>query len=447
MISVRTRTPAHVERSNVMKSSNRFGLSLVAATSACLLVAGCTGSTSGGDDGGDSSSGKSQTIKWLIEEPEDAEALKALRDHVAEDFTKDSGVKVEIDTLPFENMRTVLQTQLRSGGGPDVFNWGSGPGFGGALAKNGLLLDLTDAYEENGWEVFDFAKETVTTDGKVYGVPGELETIGVFYNKDMFEEMGLEEPATLADLEAAAKAAKDKGVVAMAAADQEGWEGGHYLSMALASMAGPEEMQAIITGEQSWDSPAVVDALELWADFNDKGYLVESPTSVDYDTAIAQYWTGDAAMIPTGSWLVGELDDNAKFESGYVPFPSSDGQGTFTAGLGSGPFVSAATDNKEAALKFVDFLASAEHGEWTVENLHSIPPIPIETEGLDVSPLFADVLKSTAELAEGGQFGQNIDVAVSDAVNEAMYDGFQGILTGQESPEEAAAGMAEAAKS
>lgn len=432
-----------------MKSSpKRFSSSLAAAAAASLLIAGCTGGTSSdSSDGDEGDSTGPQTIKWLIEEPEDADALKALEQHIAENFTQDSDITVEIDTLPFENMRTVLQTQLRSGEGPDVFNWGSGPSFGGALAEAGLLLDLTDAYEENGWEVFDFAKETVTVDDKIYGVPGELETIGVFYNKDMFEDMGLEEPQTLADLEAAAAAAQDAGVVPMAAADQEGWEGGHYLSMALASEAGAEEMQAIISGEQSWDSPSVVSAFELWADFNDQGFLGESPTSVDYDTAIAQYWSGEAAMIPTGSWLVGEIDDNADFESGYIPFPSSGGPGTFTAGLGSGPFVSASTDNEEAAVEFVDFLASPEHGEWTVENLHSIPPIPIDTEGLDVSPLFAEVLQTTAELAGSGEFGQNIDVAVSDAVNEAMYDGFQGILTGQLSPDEAAARMADAAGS
>ncbi len=156
-----------------MKSStSRFRLSLWAAA-ACLLATACTGTTSNDDDGGDGGdSGGPQSIKWLIEEPEDAEALQALQDHVAEDFTAETDIEVEIDTLPFENMRTVLQTQLRSGEGPDVFNWGSGPSFGGALAEAGLLLDLTDAYEENGWEVYDFAKETVTVDGKVYGVPG-----------------------------------------------------------------------------------------------------------------------------------------------------------------------------------------------------------------------------------------------------------------------------------
>jgi hypothetical protein len=66
---------------------------------------------------------------------------------------------------------------------------------------------------------------------------------------------------------------------------------------------------------------------------------------------------------------------------------------------------------------------------------------------LDVSPLNAQVLEDTATLGQSGDFGYNIDVMVSDQVNEAMYDGFQGVLTGQMSAEEAAAGMAAAAES
>jgi len=425
-------------------SISRLRLPLATVLAASLALAGCTGTTSTETE--QDTSGP-QTITWLIEEPEDAEALKALREHVATDFTEESDVTVEIKTLPFDTMRTVLQTQLRSGDGPDVINWGSGPGFGGALADAGMLLDLSDAYEENDWQVYDFAKETVTQDDLVYGVPGELETIGVFYNKDKFEELGLEEPQNLDDLETALAAAKDEGMIGMAAPDKEGWEGGHYLSMALASQAGPDEMLSIINGEESWDSPDVVTSFDLWRNYNDAGYLTESPTSVDYDTGIAQFWSGDSLMLATGSWLVGELDDNADFEVGYIPFPGPDDPGTFTAGLGSGPMISASSSHQDAALEFVDFLASEEHGAWTVENLHTIPPIPIDTEGLDISPLNAEVLATTAELAESGSFGRNIDVLVSDAINEAMYDGMQGVLTGQMTPEEAAAGMADAAES
>ena len=412
----------------------------VAAAGLSMILTGCTGG------GGSSSSdgGGANSIKYLIEEPEDAEALTALKDHVGE-FEKDSGVEVKISTLPLDTMRTLLQSQLRSGEGPDVFAWGSGPGFGGALAEAGLVKDLTASYEKHDWNVYDFTKERVTVDGKIYGIPGEMESIGLFYNKETFAELGLQEPKSLEDLEAAAAAIRKSGKIPMAVGDKEGWEGGHLLSMTLSSAVGADGMEALFAGEESWDSPEVVAALELWRGFNEKGYLTRSPTSVDYDNSAAQFYSGEAAMIPTGSWLVGEIDDNTDFEVGYIPFPAPDGPGIFSAGLGSGPYVSATTKKTDAAVKFLDFLASEEHGKWTVENLHSIPPMPLDTAGLEASPLFAQVLKDTATLSSSGDFGYNIDVLTTDAFNEAMYDGVQAVLTGQKKPDEVAADLDAAA--
>jgi raffinose/stachyose/melibiose transport system substrate-binding protein len=421
---------------------------VLAAATVGLLLTACTGGASQPSaNTGTASDGGGKTVKYLIEEQEDAEAFKALETHIG-DFEKESGIDVTVSTLPLDTMRTVLQTQLRSGEGPDVFNWGSGPGFGGALAKAGLLMDLTDQYTANKWQVYDFAKERVTFDGKTYGVPGEMETIGIFYNKDLFSKLGITEPKTMADLEAAAKKIKadGNGVVPMAVSDKEGWQGGHLLSMALSSDIGSEGLNSLLNGSKSWNSPEVVSALKVWQDFNKAGYLPKSPTSVDYDTSTASFYSGEAAMIPTGSWLVAEIDNNAKFEAGYIPFPSPDGPGIFTGGLGSGPFVSAGTKNRDAALKFVNFLASPEHGRWTVENLATIPPQPVDTKGLKVSPLFAKVLKDTETLSTSSDFGVNIDVLTTDKFNETMYDGVQAVLTGQQTPEEVAAELQQAAE-
>ncbi len=425
-------------------------MAAAATTTALLTLAACTGTTGSPDDadGGDGASdGGPVEIRYLIEEQEDADALALIEGRLDEFEAQNDGVTVNLQTAPIDSMRSVLQTQLRSGEGPDVFRWGSGPSFGGALIEAGLVMDLTEAYEENGWEVYDFAKEQVTVDGKIYGIPGEPETIGVFYNKDVFDNLGIAEPTTLEELDQAAAAAKEAGFVPFAVSNQEGWQGGHLLSMALSSRIGSDRLQALIAGEESWNSPDVVAALQQWKDWQTAGYLTEFPTSIDYDSGTALFLSGEAAMIPNGTWFADAIVADADFEAGYIPFPTEDGQGFFTAGLGSGQWVSAQTEHPEESIALLDFLASEEQGQWVVENLQLIPPFPVDTEGLDISPLFAQVLEDTEALATGeADFGINIDAVAEDELNKAMYDGMQGLFTGQATAEQVAQSLDEASK-
>ncbi len=429
--------PDVVERPLPVRSSSKV---LVGST-VCLLMAACTGQTASSEGGGGGGGGGTGTLRYLVEQLENADELSRLEERLTE-FEESSGIDVEVQQLDIDTMRTVLQTQLRSQDGPDVINWGSGPGSGEALAEAGLLYDLTGAYEENDWEVYDFAKERVTYDGKVYGIPGEMETVGLYYNAQILSDLGLEPPRTLDELRAACQAVADAGLIPMAFGDQEGWPGSHLLSMALSSALGPDGMEALLAGETSWDSPEVIDALTFWQEANTNGWLGQSPVSVDYDTMTAQYIAGEAAMIPTGSWFVNDLALAADFESGYVPFPAPDGEGVFSSGLGSGPFVAANTDDPEGAIALLDFLVSEEHGQWTVENLQAIPPRPVDTSGLDVDPLLAQVLDQVSTLSEGGgELGYNIDVLMPEAFNDVMFDGVQAVLTGQSTPAEVAASL------
>jgi raffinose/stachyose/melibiose transport system substrate-binding protein len=415
----------------------------VAVAAIGLAMTACTGTGAApSSDGGE----KSKTIRYLVEQPEDAATLKKLETHIG-DFEKSSGIDVKLEAMPSENMRTVLQTQLRSGEGPDVFSWGSGPGYAGALAKAGLLYDLTDAYKKYKWPIYPFAKERVTFDGKTVGVPGEMETVGLYYNKDLFAKFGIKAPQNLAELKAASETLRAKKIVPIAASDKEGWQGGHLLSMALSSAIGSQGMDALLKGEKSWNSPEVVSALKLWEDFGKSGDLPDFPTSLSYDGANALFYSGKAAMVPTGSWLIGELEKNAKFAVGYIPFPAESGPGIFTGGLGSGPFVSAGSPNTEAALKLVDFLASPAHARWIVENLGTIPPQPVDVSGMKLSPLLTQTLRDTSKLADGkGDLGYNIDVLTTDVFNKAMWDGVQGILSGQRTAEEVAKDLDSASK-
>jgi raffinose/stachyose/melibiose transport system substrate-binding protein len=412
---------------------NILGLTTTAAVAA-LALAACTGAPPASQSQGDA-----KEIRYLIAQPETPEQLALVKEDLKK-FESTSGIKVKLDVLPNDNLQTILQTQLRSGEGPDVFDYGTGPAFSGVLAKAGLLYDLTDAYQTRGWKIYPFAKERSTFDGKAVGIPANIDEIGIFYNKEIFSKLGITEPTNLQSLKDAAAKIKAAGIVPFAVADKDGWEGGHLLSMALSSRVGTAKMDELLTGKTPWSSPDVVAALQVWDDLNKSGYLSKSPTAVAYDNANSLFFAGKAAMNPTGSWLTQGIEKNAKFEAGFIPFPSEQDKGIFSGGLGSGTFISAKTTKTDAALKFLEHLVSAERGRWQVENLHTIPAFPVDTAGVKVPPLFSQVLENTSEITKSGTnaFGYNIDVLTTDAFNKAMWDGVQGVFSGQKSPDQVA---------
>lgn len=409
---------------------------LVLGTAAiiALTLSGCTGGAPQTDSDPDS-------IRYLIGQPEDTADLDLVKEDLKA-FEEETGISVKLDVVPSENMRTVLQTQLRSGEGPDVFGYDTGPGFAGALEKAGLLYDLTDAYAENDWPIYDFAQERVTFGGKLVGIPNDIESVGLFYNKTMFDDLGIEQPQTLDDLTAAAETIRDSDVIPFAVSDKEGWQGGHLLSMVLSSELGGDAIEELIAGDASWDSPEVVDALSVLADYNADEFFTPSATAVTYDNANALFYSGKAAINPTGSWLAQDIERNVDFEVGYMPFPASDSPGIFSGGLGSGLFISKSTSKADAAVQFLNWNVTEEHGKWQVENQQSIPAFPVDTTDIEASPLFTQILADAAKIADGtGDFGYNVDVLMSDTFNEAMWDGVQALLTGQKKPDQVAADL------
>jgi len=180
--------------------------------------------------------------------------------------------------------------------------------------------------------------------------------------------------------------------------------------------------------------------LTVWSDMYDQKLLPPSPTAINYDNGNALFYSGKAAVNPTGSWLALDTERNAKFEAGYIPFPAETGKGIWSGGLGAGIFISASSTKVEAAEKFLDYGTTQEHGKWAVEKLQDIPAYPVDTTDIKGSALFNQILADTGKIADGtGDFGYNIDVLTNDAFNNAMWKGMQGLLSGQTTPEKVAA--------
>jgi raffinose/stachyose/melibiose transport system substrate-binding protein len=257
----------------------------------------------------------------------------------------------------------------------------------------------------------------------------------------------VEEPKTVEELRGIAGELRGRGIIPLSFGNRERWPAGHVFSLAASNVLGREGLDDILYGDGRWDTPEVVKAIDLmFRDFVESGYYPKSPNAITYDHANTLFYSGEAAMLPTGTWLVSEIVQAVQdFEVGFFPFPSIDSSGIAPpVGVGAGLFVAANSKNPEGAIKFLDYLQQDDTTRFAVEKFNTIPAHPVDMKGLDVPELFKQVLDDLSESPQAASFGYNIDVLAPQNFNDAMFSGFQEVISGTRSPAEQAGALQEA---
>jgi raffinose/stachyose/melibiose transport system substrate-binding protein len=409
-----------------------------------LSGAGLAGAALLGTTGCGRGQGSGEVIKYLTEAPETTNLERtAIEIQVNRFEEQNPKYSLERETVTPDDLLTVIKTRLQSGKPPDVFNYGTGPGFAGVLQDAGLLRPLEKSYKENGWEIYDWAKQQVTYDGTVYGVPDLLQEMIVYYNKDLVPEA----PKSVDELREISDDLKGQGKVPIAFGDSEQWPAGHLFSMAASNLLGQEGLDNILNGDGRWDVPEVEKAIDLmFREFVESGYYPEGVNAITYDDANSLFYEGQAAMLPTGTWLISTIVETVQdFEVGFFPFPSIDGSEIApAAGTGTGLFVAKDAKDPEGAITFIDYLVQDSTARLLTEELLIIPAHPFDQAGLDVPELFRGVLEDMSKSTRAGDLGYNIDVLTPQNFNEVMWSGFQEVLNGSKSPAEQAQALQEA---
>jgi raffinose/stachyose/melibiose transport system substrate-binding protein len=381
------------------------------------------------------------TLHMLVGVQETAALEQKSKQDIANFERLNPGIKIEREAINNDQLRTLIQTRLRSNSGPDIFGYDTGPGYGGVLAKARLIKPLDEAYAKNHWKIFPWAKARATYGGHVYAIPDQVEALGVFYNVDLFNKLHLQVPKTVQQLEKINDTLKSKGYIPMSFADKDQWPAYHQFSMVTSNLLGRKGLENIIFGNGKWNSPKVVKGIDLFFhQFEDKGYFPPTPTAISYDDGNNLFLAGKAAMVPTGTWLVGELSEKAQFKVGMFPFPSIDGsQIAQPTGIGGGLFVSAKTQHWPEVQKYLNYIQTPSHAKYEIENFSTLPAFPVNTNGLKVSPLYKQVINLlVGPGAKDRQFGENVDVLTPQRFNTAMSTGFQDVLTGKKTAQQVA---------
>ena len=381
-------------------------------------------------------------VKMLVGLPEDPAVEAKYQELYAEFERQNPDIKIERETVGTEQLRTIAQTRLSSDSSPDILGYDTGPGFGGVLAKAGLVADMTQAYADHDWGIYDWAASRCTYAGKVSCIPDSVESLGIYYNKDLFAKHGFEVPKTLAELETIADAFKADGVTPLAFGNQPQWPAGHQFSMLASNLVGRKGLDDRLFGDAAWNSPEIVEAIDIFFNqFKEKGYFPKDPNAIDYEDSNALFYAAKAAMLPTGSWLTQEIaNKQLPFEVGYFPFPSVDGAPiTQPAGIGGGTFISANAQNPAGALRLMDWLLQPEQAKWELENAGSLPAHPVDIASTDLAPLAKEIVSGlAASSTNADSFGYNLDVLTPAEFNDIMFTGFQEVLNGTRTPQEQA---------
>jgi multiple sugar transport system substrate-binding protein len=323
-----------------------------------LVAAGC-----GGDDAPTASAEgegcERAELSYALWNQDQAPVMEELVAAFQED---NPDVDVSVEVTPFTEYFTKLQTAITGGEGPDVF-WLNAPNTA-LYASNEAILPLSDFIEQDEVDMSVYPEallELYTRDDEVFALPRDFDTIGLWYNKALFDAAGVEYPTddwTWEDLQAAAKELTDPaaGVYGIAAwlTDQQGY----YNTIA---QAGGAVVSSDGT-ESGYDDEQTIEGLRFWTDLIEEGASPTHQQMVDTEPK-QMFQSGKVAMFYGGSWQAVSLSTTPALQDNLdvAPLPAGEEDTSIIHGLGNA--INANTECPQEAWELVKFLSSEEAAE------------------------------------------------------------------------------------
>lgn len=333
-----------------------------------FIISGCSSKNSGNSN--DDSEKVTLTIgSWRTE---DTAGYQKLIDKFNEEYPN-----IELKFNPTKNTEynTMLNTALQAGEGPDIFHLRPyAPGI--ELADAGYLVPLDDL---EGLDIFPESSLQASkgSDGKQYGVPLNISTTQMFYNKKIFADLGLEAPQTWEEFIEINETLLAEGITPIALGSKEGW-----LLSATHGMFGPAHyggndfVEAITAGEKNFTSDEFVASIEAMDDL--KKYFPKNYEGLGMEDIRTLFFTEEAAMFPMGSWEIEVVRSmNADLDFGFFPMPSAVGKDpTVTTWVDGSYAINANSEHIEEAKLFLEFMTTEEFGKLFTKEFKMISAIP-----------------------------------------------------------------------
>lgn len=272
---------------------------LAVAVAVGLIAAACGGGGPGGSTGGAAAGSISGNITlWHSYHTGGSEeqALTQITDQVKKD---NPNLKLTILNVPFDQIFNKYQTEVASGGGPDI--WTVPNDDLGNMARANLLLALDAKVKDRLGNVAPLAIDGMKVDGKIYGIPLLFKAVALYYNKDKVTNP----PKTTDELLNLVKGGKS------IVQNQNG-----YHLFGWSGAFGGNLMDA--NGKCVADQAGWSDAMQYLLDLKAAGGKFET----DGGKADTLFRQKQVDMIVNGPWVLGDYKKDLGDKLGVAPMPA-----------------------------------------------------------------------------------------------------------------------------
>ena len=259
----------------------RTAIRALAITAAAALTVTGLAACSSGSSG---SAGDSKTLTyWASNQGTSLQNDKEVLTPVLEKFTKETGIKVNLQVIGWNDLQTKIQTAVTSGQGPDVVNIGNT--WATSLQATGAFQEFGDSEMKAIGGADKFGKVALSTGGApdktVTSVPLYGLAYGLFYNKQMLKDANIEPPTNWDDLVTAAKTLTKGDTYGFSLAGGSYTENAHFAFITSAQNGGEWFDKS---GKPTFTSKANVDGIKRYLDLMQDA-KVANPSNAQYDNA------------------------------------------------------------------------------------------------------------------------------------------------------------------
>ena len=289
--------------------------------------------------------------------------------------------RIEVEEIPGDaNYADRIQVQISSGKLPPVV-YGGGYSLLDLALEADLVVDLTDVvnedpewasmYENDAWQAAN------CRDGKIYASSNEGQLIGYFYNKELFDQAGIQPATTWNEFFDNCDKLLAAGITPLAMDTADGAWVSMLLMGAMVATSGDEGLEFMNTKYPTdYNIEPVVNAvaeMQKWY----QNYTTLDAVGGAYENAANNFFSGNVAMICNGPWMIGDFSDTSKTPDGFdqnVGVAAYPGNFVYDAPI-EGMFVTKQDDPalEEAAIAMVKFFTSPESQQLALEMQGMVP--------------------------------------------------------------------------